>query len=195
MACADELACPATCLVEQMQRVAQGYEAHIQIDQGAQTIVRVAQFIRGFGQLVRDKAQVLALVLAFLGSLRGASALASEYLVDDCDDLLGLAGFRQNPRYAGSRCQPLGFTHVIVRSTENHRCRCNLRFGAQLAHEFVAIHGRHQDVADDECGALRAYQRKCIAPVTGLEHAVTLHAECSTQQLTIERTIVDDKDG
>ena len=70
-----------------------------------------------------------------------------------------------------------------------------LAVGAQALHELVAVHLRHQDVGDDQVGAVGAHQVERGGAVVRLEQAVFGKAEQGQQIGAVARPVVNDEDG
>jgi len=88
-----------------------------------------------------------------------------------------------------------GFFDRVDGRVEDDLGRRQRRIGAQLLHELVAVHGRHQDVGDDQVGALGAHQRQAVRAVDRFQQAVAGEAEQGLQELAVGGAVVDDQDG
>lgn len=65
--------------------------------------------------------------------------------------------------------------HLVVQvlgRVEDHPGRGQAGVPAQLADEFVAVHHGHDQIGDDEIGALRPGDQQGLCPVAGFEYGV-----------------------
>ena len=84
---------------------------------------------------------------------------------------------------------------MIGRRVENDRRGGHRGDGAHLADELVAIHGRHQDVADDQMGPLALDECERFGAVRRLENAVPLIPEQRGKEESIDGAIFCDEDA
>src|SRR5579864_1106701 len=77
-------------------------------------------------------------------------ARTSEHRVNLGKNHLRLAGFGDDVAYPAALGERASFAFMIGRRVENDRRRGHGWDGAHLAHELVAVHGGHEDVADDQ---------------------------------------------
>ena len=70
--------------------------------------------------------------------------------------------------------KPLGFALVITGGIKNHGRRGQGRVSAQLLDELETVHGRNQNVSDDQFGALRPHQRQGLSAVRSLQQSMAL---------------------
>ncbi len=76
---------------------------------------------------------------------------------------------------------------------EDHVGIRDLGVGAQLPNELVAVHRRHQDVANHEVRPYRAHLGKGQVTVRGFQRLVTGVLQQRDEQVAIWRMVVDDK--
>ena len=81
------------------------------------------------------------------------------------------------PQPASASAQEASHVHGRSRRVEDHRRGGHRRDRAHLADELVAIHGRHEDVADDQMGPFALHDGERFGAVRRLENAVPLIPE------------------
>ena len=105
------------------------------------------------------------------------------------------ARLREDGRHAALARQRLGLTLVISGAIEDDRNVGHVRDVADLTHQLVAVHRRHQDVADDQIGAIAVQGSKGIGAIRGFEYPVAGGRQDCRQQLPVDRSILDDQNG
>ena len=119
---------------------------------------------------------------------------ASQHRVHLCKNDLRLAGFGDDVDHAAALCECARFALVIGRRVENDRRGRNRRDGAHLADELVAVHGRHEDVADDQMGPFALDDGERLGTVGRLENAVSVKRQQGGQETSIDGAIFCDED-
>ncbi len=112
-----------------------------------------------------------------------------------CKNDLRLAGLGDDVDHAAALCECARFALVIGRRVENDRCVRNRRDGAHLADELVAVHGRHEDVADDQMGPFALDDGERLGAVGRLENAVSVKRQQGGQETSIDGAIFRDEDA
>ena len=84
---------------------------------------------------------------------------------------------------------------MIVRRIENDRRVGHLRDRAHLADELVAIHGRHEDIADDQVGPSASHEVERLAAVGRLEHRVPVMSQQRDKEVPIDRASFGNQDA
>jgi hypothetical protein len=179
-------------VAEQVAQLAgQGCAAAVARDQRGDRIGR-----RAAGHQAAGDAQATGQVVRGLRvELRRQAGRQSQFGIDGVDDGLRLGGLGEHGAHAAAARHRHGLVHRVDGRVENDAGGGDCRFGAQLLDKFVAVHGRHQDVGDDQVGALGAHDREGGRAVAGFEQAVAEEAEQVQQEFAIAGAVVDDQYG
>ena len=174
-----------------------GAQFHAALDDVVELRLDRLEFVDVFRELVVDLVRLAGFVLVprCAGGRCRSGVGDPERLVHCGKNPFRIAGFRQHDAHATGVCQRLGLRLAVGRGVENHRHRREVRIGAQMRDEFVAVHGGHQDVGDHEVGALGAHAFQRLRAVRGFEQAMAAVPEQRQQELAVRGAIVDDQDG
>jgi hypothetical protein len=100
-------------------------------------------------------------------------------------DFLRLARFGQHQRHA-ARMRELSRLGLHERGRVEHDMGTrDVAVGAQLPDEFIAIHARHQDVADHQLGPFGTCKRERLGTVGGFDEAMPRIAEQGGYEIAI----------
>jgi hypothetical protein len=81
-----------------------------------------------------------------------------------------------------------------VRGVQDDRRFAELGIRSQLPREFVAVHGRHEDVGNDEIRLLGPSRRKTVETIGCFDQQMTLAIEQCHAQLAVRGVVVNDQD-
>ena len=186
----DQVACTSADFFKQKVRIAFRGNLQIEIRQGAKAPVRGFEFRDFFRQLVGHQAQVFAIEQLRVGWRHGLRRMGQGLIYGE-QNVLRLAGFDQHPRDTAGPGQIARLAFAVVRAVENNLGGGQRRIRPQLPHEFVAVHGRHQDVRNHQFGALLAHQRQRLGAIGGLQRLVTPVVDQRYHQFPVFGVIVD----
>ena len=197
---AQQLARTTAELVEQGVRIVFGGQQQAQFGQRRQPLVGSLELAHLGQQLVADHAQVDLAERAGSG-LRGRGR-APRCGVDGMHQRLGhrvqddlrLGRLGQHRLHAAGLRQVAGLALQVGGGPEDHLGLRDLGLATQPAHELVAVHRGHQDVADDEVGPLGQRGGEAFDAVAGLEDLVPGVTQQGHDQAAVVGFVVDDED-
>jgi hypothetical protein len=125
---------------------------------------------------------------------RGSGRRQAQLGVDRVHDVLRVGGLAQHRVHAAAARHGGGLALGIHGGVEDDAGGGQFAVGAQALHELVAVHGRHQDVGDDQVRALArtsSGRRRRLRPRAGGGG----EAEQGQQVGAVAGPVVDDEDG
>ena len=169
-------------------------ELQAQIEECGEALIGRLEVGGLFGELVGDHAQVFTVeILWRLGG--GMLRCEAEHPFHGTQHVLRLRRLSDNARNAARFGQRARFLLVVVgRPKDDGRGR-DSRIGAQLPHQFVAIHRRHQNIGDDQGRMFGAGGSQCVGAVGSFQQAMPAVSEECDEVIAIGRLVIDNQNG
>ncbi len=108
-------------------------------------------------------------------------------------DHVGIARLGQDRAHAAGLGQFARLRLAVGGGVEDDRGGRDRRLRPKLPRELEAVHGRHQDVGDDQLRPFGAHDLERGGAIGGLHQCVPGMAEQRQQELTIEGPIIDNE--
>jgi hypothetical protein len=165
------------------------------LDEGREAVLGFGEALHLLAQLLIDQLQVVTVELHRVWWGDGRLWPTPEDRVNLCQNDLWFARLRNEVAHTAALGERARFPFMIGRRVENDRGGGHLRHGAHLADEFVAIHGCHEDVADDQVGPSALHECERLPTVCRLEHDMPVIPQQRDEVLPIGGAILGDQDG
>ena len=110
---------------------------------------------------------------------------------DDIQDRLWIRRFGEHILNSGGSCETSSLT-IRVSSCIEHDWRSGkVRVGSQFLHKLITVHGRNEDIRDDQMGTLSARDLQCLTSILSLNNMMSGVTEQSPQKLPVGRRAIN----